>query len=135
MRSATESYGSYEIGYKWLLGMHEDLKAMSYDELNNIGIADDHLEHSVSELEIMSNRKEVYSFKKEQIMEIATKLPSAITELRKLILNQDDCDEYGERILNVIEACSDPKKYWCMGYKRGALRVLYNTAAELPTQD
>lgn len=48
MRSATESYGSYEIGYKWLLGMHKDLKTMSYDELNNIGIADDHLEHSVS---------------------------------------------------------------------------------------
>lgn len=86
----------------------------------------------------ISNNQQLLSdsyLKKEQIEEIAVKLPTTITELQESISYLDDCDEYGERILNVIEACSDSKKYWCVGYKHGALRVLYNSAAELLTQD
>ncbi len=34
--------------YKWLHEMDKALKTMSYDELSNIGIADDDLERTVS---------------------------------------------------------------------------------------
>lgn len=86
---------------------------------------------------LISNNQQLRSdsIKKELIMVIATKLPSTVTELRKLIPDKDDLVEYTEGILNVIEACSDPKKYWCMCCKRGALHVLYNSAATLPIQD
>jgi hypothetical protein len=66
----------------------------------------------------ISNNQQLLSnsyLKKEQIAEIAVKLPTTITELQESISYLDDCDEYGERTLNVIEACSDSKKYWCMG--------------------
>jgi hypothetical protein len=39
---------STDNDYKWLREMDKALKTMSYDELSNIGIADDDLERTVS---------------------------------------------------------------------------------------
>lgn len=146
--------------HRWLYQIDDAIKTMSYDELSKINLADDYLDDSLSlrvEHALMSDQYDNCKYQQmstfvralvsnnqqllldrplrnELLLEIAAKLPCTMSELRKLILDQKKCDECGEGILNVIEACNDPKKYWCIVYQNGVFPILYSSAEELPTE-